>query len=416
MNARLFNRLRAGIDGLCHWPLVRLAGTDCYWWAASAVARKLYRFPGVRSVALRGGMVRGCRPGISDLDFTVLLHDESFETEVTQSRALIAEYRSLKRFVPMLGELTLTTTGRWSHFERLAPGPVLGYRDQLRFHNGRWTKARCEAVPHAAARFALALDHFRLALHAAQLDDSRYGRIVAAKEMRKAGKFAGDETAGEDPILVFLALDRLATEAVQDRFFTPELTWPEAPVLRRAAHAVLGDWQIATLLKRPGFSEGVAAGDAPFSLAASPHHVRTWMPALLRREKGESRLPVYPLSPAMSECRARGWAGWWPTEPLAQFPNSGAPSPERGGHLLRSLVERLCHDSICLVPGRLTLAADRESDLWETRFSVETNALRQALRLDPVAKQSQDRLSHGITLARSAMEAVALARDRSWLN
>ena len=72
---RVPTNFRVLVDRVCrHTPLGR-AGTWLYWRAAEAAAAKLSALPGVVSVRLRGGMLRGCRPGISDLDFTVLLND-----------------------------------------------------------------------------------------------------------------------------------------------------------------------------------------------------------------------------------------------------------------------------------------------------------------------------------------------------
>jgi hypothetical protein len=117
MDARDIVR-RAVVATNPYWPLSALNRVP-YRVAVAAVARRMRRLEGARSLHLRNSLTRpDWEPGVSDIDLTLV-------TEATpdarRDYALLCSvrdaYRGLKRAFPMLGELdvlTSATVGAWS--------------------------------------------------------------------------------------------------------------------------------------------------------------------------------------------------------------------------------------------------------------------------------------------------------------
>ncbi len=407
---RVPTNFRVLVDRVCrHTPLGR-AGTWLYWRAAEAAAAKLSALPGVVSVRLRGGMLRGCRPGISDLDFTVLLNDGDEAGETRDCRRVLGAFRNLKRALPMLGELTLTTVSRWALFETIAPGPLHWYRRQLEYRRGQWAAVDSAGSPHCASLFSLALDHFSLAQKALSLGNA-YGRIVFEKELAKSASLAGTEPGTgslvDKTARVLEALDDLALRALDWKAPRPPQTLPIRPRGEdQDAKRILSDWAVREVTRASPLLE---AGEAPFTVVGARDSARAWLPFVV----GRKPYPIGALTPAMEACQKNGWGGWWTAEPLAWF--SPAPKTEAAGQLFASLVERLCHDAVTVFPARALLACDADRELWLMRAPVEIAALGNCVGSVPLpAPRAADDLTRAVRASReAAFVAGAAWRQRA---
>lgn len=85
----------------------------CTAWAyrvtAQAVAHLIFRCGGVRSVFLRGGSVRNCRPGTSDLDFLLVLEPMDTPMRVKTLLRVRKLYRLLRRGLGIPAEVIIDT-------------------------------------------------------------------------------------------------------------------------------------------------------------------------------------------------------------------------------------------------------------------------------------------------------------------
>lgn len=80
-------------------------GVFAYGVTARAVGWMVFRCGGVRSVFLRGGSVRNCKPGISDLDFLIVLQPMDTFTRVRVLLRIRKLYRFLRMVLGIPGEV-----------------------------------------------------------------------------------------------------------------------------------------------------------------------------------------------------------------------------------------------------------------------------------------------------------------------
>jgi hypothetical protein len=92
-----------------------------YALAIRRIKRLAESFPGISSVYLRHGLTRpDWEPGLSDIDFSIVLNgDLSAGQEYENVQKFMASYHSLKRWLPMLGEVEMLSEkccSVWSRF------------------------------------------------------------------------------------------------------------------------------------------------------------------------------------------------------------------------------------------------------------------------------------------------------------
>jgi hypothetical protein len=103
-----------------YWPFSTMNGLP-YYLAIKAFVRLCNRFPEIKSVYLRSGLVEGnWVPALSDIDFTVITDSRlGLEEEFLFLRSFWEGFASLKKLFPMLGEIDVLNDehiGSWTQF------------------------------------------------------------------------------------------------------------------------------------------------------------------------------------------------------------------------------------------------------------------------------------------------------------
>lgn len=158
-------------------PLSRL-GTRAYRVIAACCAERLLRVDGVEGVSLRGGAVRRCVPGISDIDLVVFV-DRLFPSE-RSSRTLATlreiSVRARRQFL-ILGELMVTDRESWEalltcQYSSIFMGTELANYDPMA---REWVPmtSDCEGIS-PLARLSAAIHHYyRAIVHCASWIENR---------------------------------------------------------------------------------------------------------------------------------------------------------------------------------------------------------------------------------------------------
>ena len=154
-------KVRKGVAFCANVPLVSSVGTSYYWWCARHIADSLLLVRGVKRVGIRGGMIRECRPGISDIDFTILM-EESLPDEALLD--LGVKIRRLRQRYPVFGECIVSDVLSWEAFMASGSGPCHWYRDHWWRNGHQWQPEQTKIEVPLSQRFSLGFYHLRKSL------------------------------------------------------------------------------------------------------------------------------------------------------------------------------------------------------------------------------------------------------------
>lgn len=146
-------------------------GSSYYRWAALKIARAFYHFHDVHSIYLIGGGLTRCVPGISDLDFIVVVEPAYEEAFLRQFRQILKRQR---RLYPVLGEVHVMRPDAWTKFKNSQNAYSEWFIGRHRFLEDEWKpeKVSFKATPSLETRLALSLLHYWKA----------HGYLVRSKE------------------------------------------------------------------------------------------------------------------------------------------------------------------------------------------------------------------------------------------
>ena len=171
---------------------VKTMGEFVYEQVAERFASQMIGVRGVSEVRWRGGAIDHCVPGVSDLDFTVILDEMDESSEIGACSEITAKYQRLKRVAPMLGELLMTTRERLPKFHDTAPSL---HHCRFRPWRGRqFGPVSEDPTPRRIlpqSEFALSLGHYARAIHfwllSATQGHEEFHLTQSSKEAKKAG-------------------------------------------------------------------------------------------------------------------------------------------------------------------------------------------------------------------------------------
>lgn len=176
-------------------PIAKI-GQQLYWFCAKQCTRTFKDKIYVDKVAVRGGLLHQCDPGISDIDLTIYCADHHCGAEELWD--IRKTYRTLKSCFPMLGEVRISTPTieKLMYAHASQPAFTRRYIEETSLQNGRWIPAK-RAMPDCLPQsiFAFCFEFFFLAhtyLHKLNCGRNEYlNTIMLKKQLLKVFEYSG---------------------------------------------------------------------------------------------------------------------------------------------------------------------------------------------------------------------------------
>lgn len=214
----------------------------------------------VREATVRGGYLERLQPGISDIDFTVIVEDARASRMASRLLELGTPYDRLRKTFKVPGEVVLVDERGWKMLARSGSALWL-LQARRRDRSGRERREPISPI-RAGSRFAFCLQFYVLAwTHRERAPRSNYAGCRRDKDLAKVGRY------GEEKVVTFSEAFRV----------------------------------LDGLARRCGIAE--TTGELPGIFELDPQ----FSPVDFGRRSSRSPLLV---SPAMSHCIRRGWS-WW---------------------------------------------------------------------------------------------------------
>lgn len=145
-----------------NWRFLRSTYQALYGLALSALRAYLSRDPSIAALILRGKSRGKYEPGLSDIDLTVIMTEQSVERRLHFLDRFWRKYFNLRRLIPMLVEVDLLTLDEFEDSTALAAGPTQSAKMyELVFRRSRSSATRLAAAIEAANRVNAATMHYR---------------------------------------------------------------------------------------------------------------------------------------------------------------------------------------------------------------------------------------------------------------